>query len=172
MRILGEYERRLKNVLEEPDPVRRKVAYYGVALGFVNSVLRTNSTNDSISQLNLILRVEKDKFLNKIVELTIVNSVDLDKAITDIINFKIFTIRPDVEDLNKDSNVAGAFGVSKILSTNVANDIQECGDTFNLAVLMTQFYITETIKPVSQGQEIKLPEDSGIKLTVKGPNDE
>lgn len=169
--FLEEYQKQLKNLLEEPDSIKRKVVYYGIALGFVDYVLNKKSETDSIGQLNLILKLEADEFISKIVELTIVNSVDMEKAILDLINYKIYTIRPDIGYIQSGTCIYDFFAISKFISLDVLESIEKEAKIFNQARSTTNNYLAQ-LKYGETNKEpvtLKTPEESGIKLSVVGP---
>lgn len=169
--FLKEYEKRLKDALENPDSWERSVAYYAIALGFVDSILRDKIEIDSINQLNLILKMEKDSFLNKVVELTIVDFPRLEKAILDIINFKIYTLRPAELELSEPPNDVGTmFNIRRFIPDEIYQYIQENGGFFQRVYNITSFYLKEHKIETKEPKSLKTSEDSGVDLKVIGPD--
>lgn len=171
--FLEEYQKQLKNLLEEPDGLKRKVVYYGVGLGFVDYILNYKMETDSINQLNLILKVEKDVFLGKIVELTIVNSVDMETAILDLINYKIYTIRPEIGTMPTVTCTYDLFSINKFISPYILDAMDRNTDLFNKSRFTTITYLKEVEKSSNNAPQpiksLKTPEESGISLSVVGP---
>ena len=58
----------IKKSLEQADSVAREVSYLGIAIGFYDAFLECNPEIDSVKQLKLVSKVNRDKFLNVLVE--------------------------------------------------------------------------------------------------------
>ena len=79
----------IKKSLEQADSVAREVSYLGIAIGFYDAFLECNPEIDSVKQLKLVSKVNRDKFLNVLVEITITDLALLESMFNKIEDIKL-----------------------------------------------------------------------------------
>lgn len=79
----------IKKSLEQANSIEREVSYLGIAIGFYDAFLDSNSEVDNIKQLKLISKVNRDKFLNTLVEITITDIALLEAMFNKIEDIKL-----------------------------------------------------------------------------------
>lgn len=166
--FLEEYERRLKTLLEEPDPLRRLVVYYGVATGLIDYEIALHPDITEINQINLTVKAEAVKVLGRLVELAIVNTSELEKAVDDTLRYRLSLVTPKAEDTAGIECVLSAFGLTNYFSHDILNGINNNPRLFADAVKCSKTYTKEYFHPTEKSKvsDLKTPEDSGVKLSV------
>lgn len=105
----------IKKSLEQHDSSVREVAYIGIAIGFYDAFLDKNQDVDSLKQLKLLSKVDKDKFLSNLVELTIIDLPLLEAIFSKVEDIKI-CIRNRSNGKASVGDVYDALGVKELFS--------------------------------------------------------
>lgn len=122
MSILKDYERRLKDILEIPDPSIRRITYLGIANGYIDFCLINKNDVYDINQLTFFVKASKIEFLGKIAELTIVNIKELEGYIDSILNYRVSLLKPSNPDFTTDS-VLSSLKLNIVLSEDDWNTL-------------------------------------------------
>lgn len=121
----------IKKSLEQANNIEREVSYLGIAIGFYDAFLDSNLEVDNIKQLKLLSKVNRDKFLNILVEITIT-----DIALLETMFNKIEDIKLNIVNRTKSRpsyyGVYDALGLKELFS----QDLLEAADK-NSVILST-----------------------------------
>lgn len=108
----------IKKSLEQYDSGSREVAYLGIAIGFYDAFLDKNSEVDSVKQLQLLSKVDRDKLLSILVEITIVDLPLLESMFSKVEDTKLKLVNKTRERTSY-CDVYDALGIKDLFSPSL-----------------------------------------------------
>ena len=124
----------IKKDLEQSNSNIREAVYLGIAIGFYDAFLAKHNEIDSIKQLSLLSKVEKDKFLNVIVELTIVDLPLLESMFNKVEEIKL---KVNDKTINRPSfaGVHDALGIKDLFTPDLLETAKNHNLEFSSAII-------------------------------------